>query len=437
VEHDGGSNFIIWTNKDGAINNRLMTTPITAATAASWTEAIPYDESRKIDEVLPFKNFLALQGRQAGLSQLWIIDVDDASGGICAASLRKVDFDEELYEVALGSNKVFDTPYLRIEYSSLTTPSQAIDLDMRAGACPRDHLIKQQEVLNFDRENYVCRRLFATAPDKTQIPMSLVYRKDLYGGKVLGGDGPPTPKPLHLYAYGSYGICIDPNFNRLVLPLLDRGMLYCIAHIRGGGEMGRFWYEEQGKYLTKRNTFSDFVACAEHLVDKGFTTPDQMSCEGRSAGGMLVGAVVNMRPDLFKAVVAGVPFVDVMTTMCDPSIPLTTNEWEEWGNPNVPKYFDYMLSYSPVDNVRAQHYPHILITAGLHDPRVAYWEPAKWASKLRSLKTDDNLVIAKFDLDSGHFSASDRYRYMKEKAYDQAFILDKLGLADVPAKGIM
>jgi len=275
---------------------------------------------------------------------------------------------------------------------------------------------------------YVCRRLFATAPDKTQIPMSIVHRKDLYGDAASDGAAPPAPKPLHLWGYGSYGISMDPHFNKFVLPYLDRGMIYCIAHIRGGGEMGRYWYEEEGKYLMKRNTFSDFIACAEHLVDNGFTSPDIMSCEGRSAGGMLVGNVVNMRPDLFKAVIAGVPFVDIMNTMCDPSIPLTTNEWEEWGNPNEPKYFDYMLSYSPTDNIREQAHPNVLITAGLHDPRVPYWEPAKWATKLRFTNTGSGLILAKFDLDSGHFSASDRYRYMREKAYDQAFVLDQLGV---------
>lgn len=291
--------------------------------------------------------------------------------------------------------------------------------------------VKERPVPNFDRSLYECKRVFATAPDKTQIPISIVHRRDLYKDDGDGESGkPPVPKPMMLYGYGSYGICIDPGFHKLILPYLDRGMIYCIAHIRGGGEMGRFWYEEQGKYLTKRNTFQDFISCAEYLVDNGYTKPSLLAAEGRSAGGLLIGNVVNWRPDLFQAVVAGVPFVDLMNTMCDPTIPLTTGEWEEWGNPNENKYFDYMLSYSPYDNVRAQPYPHILITAGLHDPRVAYWEPAKWASKLRSLKTSDTHVICKFDLDSGHFSASDRYKYIREKAFDQAFVLHKLGLTN-------
>lgn len=285
-------------------------------------------------------------------------------------------------------------------------------------------VLKVKEVLNFDGSLYETRRVFATAPDKRQVPISLVYRKDLFEG------GKQTAVPTMLYGYGSYGINIDPAFDAKLLPYLDRGMLYAIAHIRGGGEMGRGWYEDEGKYLCKRNTFTDFVACAEHLIDEGYTKPEVLAMEGRSAGGLLMGAVLNIRPDLFTVALAGVPFVDVMNTMCDPSIPLTTGEWEEWGNPNEHKYFDYMLSYSPYDNVRAQPYPNIMITAGLHDPRVAYWEPAKWSSKIRNLKTNGNEVLAKYDLDSGHFSASDRYKYLREKAWEQAYVLSKVGLAD-------
>jgi len=384
--------------------------------------------SRWIEDVSVFKEHLVLEGRQGGLTQIWLLDMD--AGCVNPESLRCVTFDEELFTVGTSVNKDFDTHFVRITYSSLTTPNRWLDLDMRVGADPRETLIKEQPVLNFDRSLYVCKRMFATAPDKTQIPMSLVHRRDLYDADKES----PAPKPMMLYGYGSYGLCMDPSFNRLTLPYLDRGMIYCIAHIRGGGEMGRYWYEEQGKYLTKRNTFQDFVSCAEHLVDKGITAPNLLSAEGRSAGGLLMGNVVNMRPDLFEVIVTGVPFVDLMTTMCDPTIPLTCGEWEEWGNPNEDKYFDYMLSYSPYDNVRAQPYPHMLITAGLHDPRVAYWEPAKWASKIRYFKTNSTHVIVKMDLDSGHFSASDRYKYIREKAYDQAFILAKLGLADIPKK---
>jgi len=325
----------------------------------------------------------------------------------------------------------FDSAYVRITYSSLTTPTQWLDVKMAPNASPRDTMIKEQPVLNFDSSLYTCKRIMAKAPDKTLIPVSIVHRKDIYDG-----NGKVVPKPTMLYGYGSYGVCIDPGFNKKILPLLDRGMIYAIAHVRGGGEMGRYWYEEEGKYLTKRNTFQDFISCAEHLIEEGLTEPKLLSTEGRSAGGLLMGNIVNMRPDLFQAVVAGVPFVDLMNTMCDPSIPLTTGEWEEWGNPNEDKYFDYMMSYSPYDNVRAQPYPNMLITAGLSDPRVAYWEPAKWASKIRSLKTNhDTEVIVKMDLDAGHFSASDRYKYLKETSFDQAFVLDKLGLAPRAAAG--
>jgi oligopeptidase B len=437
LEHDGADGFLVWTNKDGAINNRLMRAPVGAPAAASWEEVIPYDADRKIADVDVFKSHCVMEGRKDGLTQLWILDKDPATGAVDGASLRQVTFDEELYECGVSTNKEYDTPYCRIHYSSLTTPTQWLDMDMNDMSSKT--LIKEQAVLNFDRSLYVCRRVYATAPDKTQIPMSIVHRKDLYEGdgeskEGASGEIPPAPKPAMLYGYGSYGICIDPGFHKLILPYLDRGMIYCIAHIRGGGEMGRYWYEEQGKYLNKRNTFQDFISCAEHLVDSGFTTPSTLAAEGRSAGGLLMGNVVNWRPDLFQAIVAGVPFVDLMNTMCDPTIPLTTGEWEEWGNPNEDKYFDYMLSYSPYDNVRAQPYPNILITAGLFDPRVAYWEPAKWASKLRSLKTGDNKVLCKFDLDSGHFSASDRYKYLREKAFDQAFVLSMVGLADTPKK---
>lgn len=442
--HDGGSRFVVTTNVDGAINNRLMSVPIASPSSDNWTEIVKYDDSRKIDHACVFKDFLVLQGRQEGLTQLWTMHRKmDGSGDFDPDTLRMMTFAEELYEVSLHRNKMFDTSYVQFSYSSLTTPTTVIDRNVKAlrddASSPIDVVVKQTPILNFDSKEYECCRMYATAPDKTKVPMSLVYRKDVWRpaqARDAKEKGAAKPVPVHLYGYGSYSICIDPCFHRSVLPLLDRGMIYAIAHIRGGGEMGRYWYEEQGKYLNKRNTFSDFIACAEHLVNEGVTKPSLMSCEGRSAGGLLMGNVVNMRPDLFNVAVAGVPFVDLMTTMCDPSIPLTTNEWEEWGNPNCPKFFDYMLSYSPIDNVREQFYPNILITAGLHDPRVAYWEPAKWASKLRAMKRNENgtVVVAKFDLDSGHFSASDRYRWIREKSYDQAFILDKLGLADVPSK---
>ena len=421
VEHREGMLFI-WTNMNDAINNRLMVTSIDKPGKEHWKEIIPYDSTRKIDEVEVFKNFIVIQGRQDGLTQIWTMGLNEDST-VNPQSFKKIQFKEEMYECAISTNKVYDTNFIRTYYSSLTTPDQWEDYNFNDGTFK---LVKQKECLNFDSSLYVCKRLFAKANDGTQIPMSMVHRKTT---KVDGGN-----TPTMLYAYGSYGICIDPCFHRMILPYLDRGMVYVIAHIRGGGEMGRYWYEEQGKYLNKRNTFSDFINCAEHLVESKVTNPDKLSIEGRSAGGLLMGAVLNMRPDLFKIAVAGVPFVDCVNTMCDPSIPLTTGEWEEWGNPNESKYFDYMLSYSPYDNVREQPYPNILITSGLYDPRVAYWEPAKWASKLRTMKTDNNDVLVKMDLDVGHFSASDRYKYIREKSFEQSIVMDYLGIVDEDCK---
>jgi oligopeptidase B len=256
---------------------------------------------------------------------------------------------------------------------------------------------------------------------REQVPISMVFRKDSAWA---------TEKracPMMLYAYGSYGMCIDPAFDPKCISYLDRGMVYAIAHIRGGGEMGREWYEDMGKFLTKKNTFTDFCDCAEHLIKTGVTTAERLACSGRSAGGLLVGNVINMRPDLFKAAVGGVPFVDLMTTMSDPSIPLTIGEWEEWGNPNEKKFFDYMLSYSPIDNVRAVEYPHLLVTAGLNDPRVAYWEPAKWVARLRQVRVGKGQVLLKTDMSSGHFAASNRYFHMQERSIEFAFVTHHLG----------
>eukprot|EP00656_Telonema_subtile_P036951 TRINITY_DN41022_c0_g1_i1.p1 TRINITY_DN41022_c0_g1~~TRINITY_DN41022_c0_g1_i1.p1 ORF type:complete len:340 (+),score=62.94 TRINITY_DN41022_c0_g1_i1:148-1167(+) len=330
--------------------------------------------------------------------------------------LKAVPVPEQVYshELVSKQNCDYEAATFRAVYSSFTTPSTWIDY------CPFTHASKQIKVREvgggFDSKNYVCERRFAKAPDGTDIAMSLIYRKDLDMSK---------PNPAMIYGYGSYGICMDPSFAISYLPYCDRGMVYVMTHIRGGGENGRSWYEVQGKYLTKRNTFSDFIACAEYLVSSGITTPAQLACEGRSAGGLLIGAVINQRPDLFEAAIAGVPFVDVMTTMCDASIPLTTGEWEEWGNPNEMRYYDYMLSYSPMDNIKAQNYPNILMVAGLHDPRVAYWEPTKWATKLRVTKqnTNNTEILLKMDMDAGHFSASDRYKYLREKAIEQAWVI--------------
>jgi len=428
-----GDNFLIVTNKDGATEMCLMYAPVATCGIENWTELLPHTTTRQVEDIVLFKDYLVLQGREAGLTQLWVMKFKDGLPDV--ASMNRLQFKDDLYEVAVSYNKVWDTNALRLTYESLASPATWFSLDMSqsiataAESVAAMTTIKVKEVLNFDGNLYQTKRTFATASDGTQVPISMVFRKDLFQGDFDGSVAPHTV-PTLLYGYGSYGICIDPGFDARLLPYLDRGMMYAIAHVRGGGEMGRFWYEKQGKYLNKRNTFSDFISCAEHLVDNGYSTPKQMAIEGRSAGGLLMGAVLNMRPDLFQVAVAGVPFVDVMNTMCDPSIPLTTGEWEEWGNPNEYKYFDYMKSYSPMDNVIAQGYPNILITAGLHDPRVAYWEPAKWASLLRTLNTGDTDVLVKMDLESGHFSASDRYKYLREKAWEQAYVMEKIGIAD-------
>ena len=441
--HDG---LLVWSNKDNALNMRLMFTSLEACARGAgqddWAELIEYDSTRQIEGVEVFSGHIAVEGRQDGLTQVWIGKIP-SDKSITEVELNRVEFPDPTYEAGISSqgNKIFDAAEIRLHYSSLTTPTTWLDMDMDKQGDEAFTTVKQEEVLNFKKEDYACCRMFAPANDGTQIPVSVVYKANLFDADLNGaesfdaffatnGTAPGGSRPCFLYGYGSYGICIDPGFDAKLLPYLDRGVVYCIAHIRGGGEMGRYWYEEQGKYLNKRNTFSDFINCAEFLIDSGVTTPAQLAIEGRSAGGLLMGATLNQRPDLFRCCVAGVPFVDVCTTMSDPSIPLTVGEWEEWGNPNEAKYFHYMMSYSPLDNVVAQSYPSILITAGLHDPRVPYWEPAKWAAKLRSLTTgDQNDILVKMDLDSGHFSASDRYKYLRVKAFEQAFVLDRIGAA--------
>ncbi|HPW58401.1 MAG TPA: prolyl oligopeptidase family serine peptidase, partial [Candidatus Rifleibacterium sp.] len=310
----------------------------------------------------------------------------------------------------------FDTSLVRYRYYSLTTPESVFDFDMNAG---KAELKKETEVLGtFKKENYHAERIFAKAADGVMVPISLVYRRDMHGKE---------PANLYLTAYGSYGSSYDPYFSSIRLSLLDRGFTYAIAHIRGGQEMGRPWYND-GKLLKKKNTFTDFIACAEHLVNTGYTTKQKLVINGGSAGGLLMGAVVNMRPDLFKAVIADVPFVDVMNTMLDPSLPLVREEYEEWGNPEEKEYFEYMLSYSPYDNVSAQNYPEMLVTGGLNDPRVSFWEPAKFVAKLRDTKKDKNLLLLKTNLDAGHAGASGRYDYIKEIAFEYAFIFKVFGV---------
>ncbi|GBF90424.1 prolyl endopeptidase-like [Raphidocelis subcapitata] len=330
-----------------------------------------------------------------------------------------IGFDEAVYDLSGGITGEFESEVLRLYYNSMTTPTSIIDHHIGSG---RRAVRKTISVLGgFSKDDYASERVWATSPDGTRVPISLVYRKDLFKQ-----DG--TAKML-LYGYGSYGSSMDPTFDSKRLSLLDRGWVYGIAHIRGGGDLGRLWYED-GKFLKKRHTFEDFVAAAELLVQANYTSPEGLAIEGRSAGGMLIGAVLNMRPDLFNSAIAGVPFVDCLTTMLDPSIPLTITEYEEWGNPELPEYYEYMKSYSPVDNVKPQRYPHMLVTAGLHDPRVGYWEPAKWVAKLRSLKTDDSVLLLKTELGAGHFSVTGRFDRLKERAAELAFILKAAGQMD-------
>ncbi len=413
--------FYIVTNADNAKNFEILTSHVNnpddwkPLTDKSGKIIFSNDELRSISYTISFEDFLVVFGRENGLKQAWCIVFEEN----IPSGFHQLEFPESAYVVGMGSNLEFNSKFVRITYSSMVTPHTIFDYDV---AKKELNLIKQKNVPNFEPSKFETKRVNAIAKDGTLVPISVVYRKDFHLEGI-------NNSKLMLYGYGSYGSCIEPSFNSRILPMLNRGIVYCIAHIRGGSEMGRSWYEDQGKYLTKKNTFEDFCSCAEYLISKGWTSPENLAIEGRSAGGLLMGAVLNMRPDLFNVAIAGVPFVDVMTTMCDPSIPLTVVEWEEWGNPNEEKYHDYMSSYSPIDNVIEQRYPNILITAGLHDPRVAYWEAMKWCAKLREKASQDSgMILLKTDLEAGHFSASDRYKYLKEKAFEYAFMFDCLDL---------
>ncbi len=396
--------FYIKTNWN-AKNFRLMETSIQQTGKENWQEVIPHRADTMLEDVAIFDNFLVLDERRMALNYLRIISWKDKSE-------YYIDFGEDAYSVYIGKNPDFSTDVLRYGYTSLTTPNSVVDINMNT---QEKTLQKQQEVLGgFESDNYRSERLFATASDGTKIPLSVVYHKDM----VKNGDN-----PLLLYGYGSYGVNIDPYFSSARLSLLNRGFVYVIAHIRGGEEMGRYWYDD-GKLLKKKNTFTDFITCAEYMIAEKFTNPDKMVAMGGSAGGLLMGAVLNMRPDLFKGAIAAVPFVDVVTTMLDESIPLTTGEFDEWGNPKNKEYYDYMLSYSPYDNIETKDYPALLITTGLHDSQVQYWEPAKWVAKLREYKTDENPVLMHINMDTGHGGASGRFERFKEVAMEYAFFLD-------------
>lgn len=407
IEHHS-DRFYIVTNEE-AINFKLMSTSVNATDKSNWQTVILHRENVMLEGIDAFTDRLIIYEREAGLPTARIQT-------LATGEVTQLTFPEPSYSFYGGNNPEFDTTKFRFGYSSMTTPASVFDYDLETGA---RELKKETEVLGgYDRTQYQSERLIATADDDTEVPISLVYKKG------IERDG---SNPLWLTGYGSYGYAYPVTFSSIRLSLLDRGFVYAIAHIRGGEEMGRKWYED-GKFLHKKNTFTDFIACAEHLIAENWTGSDRLVISGGSAGGLLMGAVVNERPDLFKAVVADVPFVDVLTTILDTSLPLTVLEWEEWGNPNEPEYYDYIKSYSPYDNVTARDYPAMLITAGLNDSRVKYWEPAKWTAKLRELKTDNNLLLLKTNMSAGHGGASGRYEYLKEIAFEYAFVLDRLGI---------
>ena len=372
--------FYILTNKDKATNFKLMKTPENKTGKKNWVDLIPHREDVLLEDIEIFKNYLVVEERSNGLNHIRIMPWNEEPD-------YYLPFGSETYNAYTTTNVDFDTDILRYSYQSLATPSSVIDFNMKTKT---KEVLKEQEVLGgkFDKENYIEERVWATARDGVKVPISMIYRKGLErNGK----------NPLLLYAYGSYGITMDTYFSSTRLSLLDRGFVYAIAHIRGGEDLGRQWYED-GKLLKKKNTFTDFIDCSKFVIDEKYTSSEHLYAEGGSAGGLLMGVIVNEAPELYNGVIAQVPFVDVITTMLDDSIPLTTGEYDEWGNPNNKKYYDYMLSYSPYDNVKAQNYPNMYVSTGLHDSQVQYWEPAKWVAKLRTLKTDKNLLFLAYAL---------------------------------------
>lgn len=402
--------FYIVTNKDGAKNFKLMKTPETSTSKEYWTDVIPHREDVLLEDIDIFKDYLVVSERTNGLNRIRVSPWDSPEE-------YYLPFDSETYTAYTLQNREFSTDVLRYGYNSLTTPASVIDFNMETR---QQTVMKEAEVLGgkFDKDNYASRRVWATAQDGTQIPVSMVYRKG------MEQDG---SNPLLLYGYGSYGATIDPYFSSSRLSLLDRGFIFAIAHIRGGEYLGRQWYEN-GKLLKKRNTFTDFIDASRFLIEEGFTSKEHLYASGGSAGGLLMGAVINMAPDLYNGVIASVPFVDVVTTMLDDSIPLTTGEYDEWGNPNDPEYYAYMKSYSPYDNVTSKAYPNLFVTTGYHDSQVQYWEPAKWVARLRENNTGDSVILFHTNMDAGHGGASGRFEALKEVAMDYAFLLDLEGI---------
>jgi len=414
VEHHGGR-FLIATNADGATNFKLVEAPVDDPGPAQWRDIVPHRTEIRLEDVEVFARHLVVSERAGGMARLRVLGLDGAEAHV-------VEQPEAVGTTWAGENHEVDSGVLRCGYGSLVTPRTVLDYDLDR----RERIVlKQEPVLGgYDPSAYATERLWATAADGARIPISIVYRRDRPRDR---------PGPALLYGYGSYEASMDPLFRATRLPLLDRGFVFAIAHVRGGGELGRPWYE-QGKLLHKRNTFGDFIAAAEHLVAQGWTAPELLAARGGSAGGMLMGAVANLRPDLFAAIVAEVPFVDCLTTILDETLPLTVTEWEEWGNPvDDAEVYAYMKSYSPYDNVAAHPYPRLLVTAGLNDPRVSYWEPAKWVLRLRRRKTDAHPVLLKTELGAGHMGPSGRYEAWRDEAFVLSFVLDALGLTGAGA----
>jgi oligopeptidase B len=404
-----GSTFYIRTNADSASNFKFMKTAENKTFKENWVEVIPHRKDVLFEDFELFDNYLVTNERIKGLNNLRIISTKDKSE-------HYLDFGEETYTAGLSVNPNPGTDFLRYSFSSLTTPNSIIDYNMKTR---EKKVLKQDEVLGgFDKNNYESKRLWAKAGDGTLVPISLVYRK----GFVQNGEA-----PLLLYGYGSYGRSTDPGFRSNIISLLDRGFVFAIAHTRGGSEMGRSWYED-GKLLKKKNTFTDFNDCAQYLINEKYTNTNALFANGGSAGGLLMGAIINMKPELYKGVIAAVPFVDIVTTMLDSSIPLTTFEWDEWGDPRKKEYYDYMLSYSPYDQVNKQAYPNLIVTTGFWDSQVQYWEPAKWVAKLRAMKTDKNILVMECNMTAGHGGASGRFERYRITALQYAFILDLAGI---------
>ena len=469
IEHHGEFFYIVTNNFKGkeCLNSMLVRAPVVTPGVTYWEEVFAYDPAVQIKHLTCFKDAIVIHGRAQGYAQFWIYTPPTAStaaasssssssssstdkkkkgkGSEAAAAMKKevhtkvlVTHPESVYCIYGSHNRTYDRAFFRYEYSSLVTPRQTIEYNLKTG---EKTVLKQVEVPLYDPSRFACERLEApsAAPDQRGIPLSVVYKKSVL---PQGATKAAAPVPVFLTAYGSYGACSDPSFDSNRLALLERGVVYVVAHIRGGGEMGRAWYEKEGKFLTKKNTFFDFVGAAEHLVATGLTSPDLLAISGGSAGGLLITACLNLRgAKLFKAAVCDVPFCDVLCTMSDATIPLTVTEWSEWGNPNEQRFFDYIKSYCPVTNIQKHAYPATLVLGGLHDPRVAYWEPLKFTKKLReflaleeegssSNSSDKAPLLLKIDMSSGHFSASDRYKYLREKAFIYAFVLGQLGVTE-------